>query len=433
MNDKHGQPIVKSLSAISLGSKSFKLNNRNRSTSTIEASTSDNNFNEYDEATSSSNSDHKTTIGTNTYEQQLEELRQHANTNEFIVRVEIFKRNRYENKLKKTDASPFSLMKLVVNGKKVVVVRLDIGSGAQGSVKRLVQIKLTRDGTELIPLGVEKAIHLNPRRHSQKQLEKRSESFREEYRLSKKVYSHLKKRHEDKKLHALSNYWPEVTVQKHFLQLPFCGKPINKLPPDRNFMTRLKQIISFLSALGELHGKNIIHADLHNKNVLADGNKMTIIDLGCALEVTRVRRFFPQHRGKIDIATPSNLRQFEKEKPSFEYSRSTDLYSACIILYELLGAHRFLANRSLISKNNTSYVKGYKQKLMAKAAFDYTGLWNYDCSDIDNATQIETITLLDSILHSEGKCSSVTELLGYFQKIEYGILQSAKLHRSPTP
>lgn len=99
------------------------------------------------------------------------------------------------------------------------------------------------------------------------------------------------------------------------------------------------------SGIKDMHHRNIMHRDLHFKNIIVDGQKAYVIDLGFS-KIVRDSEVYLQHTYFYPNCTtaPEIL---GKQK----YSLSVDIWSLGVILYYLLTKKFIFDEKILVIKN----------------------------------------------------------------------------------
>lgn len=111
----------------------------------------------------------------------------------------------------------------------------------------------------------------------------------------------------------------------------YCRKPPN-LSPER----AVTLIIQILDAIGECHGRGIVHWDLKPSNILVAEGKPIVADFGLAKHLGSKRKFFA---GSPQYMAPEIHSEDETLSPTL-----CDVFSLGVILYELLTGNRPYAN-----------------------------------------------------------------------------------------
>src|ERR1043165_2232438 len=106
-------------------------------------------------------------------------------------------------------------------------------------------------------------------------------------------------------------------LQKHFSTLTWDDK--------------IKLAYQIAEGIKYLHGENILHRDLHSKNVVIHRGEAKIIDLGIAKSTeTETNIHSSSVFGIISYIDPKLLEDY-----SYKYNKSSDIYSLGVLMWEL--------------------------------------------------------------------------------------------------
>jgi serine/threonine protein kinase len=106
-------------------------------------------------------------------------------------------------------------------------------------------------------------------------------------------------------------------IQKHFSTLKWDDK--------------IKLAYQIAEGIKYLHEKNILHRDLHSKNVVIHQGEAKIIDLGIAKSTeTETNIHSSDAFGIISYIDPKLLEDY-----SYKYNKSSDIYSLGVLMWEI--------------------------------------------------------------------------------------------------
>ncbi|PKK66739.1 kinase-like protein [Rhizophagus irregularis] len=93
--------------------------------------------------------------------------------------------------------------------------------------------------------------------------------------------------------------------------------------------------LDITSGLKFLHSKEIIHRDLHSKNILVNDRKLLIADLGLSKKLAEVTTNSKGNtHGMLEYIDP----QFFKDK-KYKKNKESDIYSLGVLLWEITSGH----------------------------------------------------------------------------------------------
>jgi serine/threonine protein kinase len=104
---------------------------------------------------------------------------------------------------------------------------------------------------------------------------------------------------------------------------------------QRNFTTltwndKFKLAYQIAEGIKYLHGENILHRDLHSKNIVIHEGEAKIIDLGIAKSTETETNLLQGVFGMIAYIDPIILKDY-----SHEYDKKSDIYSLGVLMWEL--------------------------------------------------------------------------------------------------
>ena len=141
----------------------------------------------------------------------------------------------------------------------------------------------------------------------------------------------------------------EMNVKTPYIVSEFIKGPILRNYIDSNKNLSLYKILSFmlqlLHTMWYLHSKSVIHKDIRPYNILVEnGNKLKLIDFGISdFPGNEYKSPFYRDIGAVHYLSPELCRGDDY------YDYRTDIYSAGIMMYEMLtGVLPFTSHRSII-------------------------------------------------------------------------------------
>ncbi|GBC08805.1 hypothetical protein RclHR1_00840006 [Rhizophagus clarus] len=101
---------------------------------------------------------------------------------------------------------------------------------------------------------------------------------------------------------------------------------------NRNLSWDVKKKLAYQIAdgLNYLHNENVLHKDLHSKNVVIHEGNAKIIDFGISKIQDQISGAHTRYRGIIAYIEPKRLLS-----PDFPYTKSSDVYSFGVLMWEI--------------------------------------------------------------------------------------------------
>uniref|UniRef100_U9TET9 Protein kinase domain-containing protein n=1 Tax=Rhizophagus irregularis (strain DAOM 181602 / DAOM 197198 / MUCL 43194) TaxID=747089 RepID=U9TET9_RHIID len=85
-----------------------------------------------------------------------------------------------------------------------------------------------------------------------------------------------------------------------------------------------------------LHSKNIIHRDLHSKNILVSDGKLLIADFGLSKQITEATSNSKANSiGIIEYVEPQCLKSVRNAHSFYKKDQRSDIYSLGVLLWEI--------------------------------------------------------------------------------------------------
>ncbi|RIA96638.1 kinase-like domain-containing protein [Glomus cerebriforme] len=131
--------------------------------------------------------------------------------------------------------------------------------------------------------------------------------------------------------------------------------------------------------LNYLHNENVLHRDLHSKNIVIHENKAKIIDFGISRIQDQKSEAFMRDRGVLAYVEPKRI-----FNPNFPYTKSSDIYSFGVLMWEISSGRPPFKNNSY-SKNEitmlgVSITNGAREKTIPNTPKEYEILYK-NCWD----------------------------------------------------
>ncbi|GBC25982.2 kinase-like domain-containing protein [Rhizophagus irregularis DAOM 181602=DAOM 197198] len=147
---------------------------------------------------------------------------------------------------------------------------------------------------------------------------------------------------------------------------------------ENNWNQKLYMLYEIISGLSEMHGKNLIHCDFHDGNILnhndENKDKIYISDLGLCQPVKSLLSKYDIY-GVIPFMAPEVLR-------GKSYTSASDIYSFSMIMWELTSGVSPFNDRAHDIQLSLSICKGERPKIIENTPQCYVDLmkkcWNED-------------------------------------------------------
>src|SRR5436190_1621684 len=120
-----------------------------------------------------------------------------------------------------------------------------------------------------------------------------------------------------------------------------------------------------------LHGENILHRDLHSKNIVIHQGEAKIIDLGIAISTETETNLHSGVFGMVPYIDPKLL-----ENNSYKYDKKSDIYSLGVLMWELSSGEPPFNNHTYVLKHLIiNLVKGEREVPVPDTPDDYLKLY----------------------------------------------------------
>ncbi|RGB31472.1 kinase-like domain-containing protein [Rhizophagus diaphanus] len=133
--------------------------------------------------------------------------------------------------------------------------------------------------------------------------------------------------------------------------------------------------------LNYLHNENVLHRDLHSKNIVIHENNAKIIDFGISKIQDQKSEAYMRDRGIIAYMEPKRILD-----PNFPYTKSSDIYSFGVLMWEISSGNPPFKNNSFNRSDKDALVyainSGVREKLIPGTPKEYEELYK-TCWDQD--------------------------------------------------
>lgn len=139
---------------------------------------------------------------------------------------------------------------------------------------------------------------------------------------------------------------------------------------------KINLAVQIASAVECLHAKNIVHCDLHSKNILIHQKQIKISDFGISKRLDEATYSNQKWCGIIQYMDPQSFGTPRNENQIFRFGKKSDVYSVGVLMWEISSGHPPFKNKHLpiplaveigngvrenpIKGTPSSYVKVYK-------------------------------------------------------------------------
>ncbi|PKY51031.1 kinase-like protein [Rhizophagus irregularis] len=116
-----------------------------------------------------------------------------------------------------------------------------------------------------------------------------------------------------------------------------------------NWNRKIKMALDITNGLKFLHSKEIIHRDLHSKNILVNNGKLLIADFGLSKKLAEVTTSsMGNEMGMYEYIDPQCIKNIKYKK-----DKKSDIYSLGVLLWEIssgsLPFHDYRSNRNILA------------------------------------------------------------------------------------
>ncbi|RIB10104.1 kinase-like domain-containing protein [Gigaspora rosea] len=141
-----------------------------------------------------------------------------------------------------------------------------------------------------------------------------------------------------------------------------------------------------------LHNKDIIHRDLHSKNILVHEGKMLIADFGLA----RYINDDPTISDNVIRGMPAYIEPQCFKNPSYARNKKSDIYSFGVILWEISSGKQPFQSFTSIEAIAIHVFQGHREKPVDDTPIQYAELY-MQCWDDNPEKRPEMKTVFDKI------------------------------------
>ncbi|GBC05287.1 hypothetical protein RclHR1_06150013 [Rhizophagus clarus] len=133
---------------------------------------------------------------------------------------------------------------------------------------------------------------------------------------------------------------------------------------------KIKLAYQITEGIKYLHGENILHRDLHSKNIVIHEGEAKIIDLGIAKSTETETHLHSGVFGVIPYVDPKLL-----ESDSYKYDKKSDIYSLGVLMWELSSGHPPFYDVNDLKMLTYNLLKGNREKTVPNTPYEYMKLY----------------------------------------------------------
>ncbi|PKY44181.1 kinase-like protein, partial [Rhizophagus irregularis] len=166
---------------------------------------------------------------------------------------------------------------------------------------------------------------------------------------------------------------------------------------------KIKLAYQITEGIKFLQGENILHRDLHSKNIVVHQGEAKIIDLGIAKSIETQTNIHSGVMGMIAYIDPKRLEDY-----FYEYNDKSDIYSLGILMWELSSGRPPFSDKNISdSLLKTDLIGGRREEPVPDTPYEYLKLYK-SCWDLE-PNKRPSISQVFSKLVKLGKAMSIQD------------------------
>ncbi|RIB28352.1 kinase-like domain-containing protein [Gigaspora rosea] len=149
---------------------------------------------------------------------------------------------------------------------------------------------------------------------------------------------------------------------------------LNENFSELDWSTKIRMAKEISSGIDCLHNANIVHRDLHDKNILVHDGRMIISDFGLSLSLDNVALSITSRvYGRCEYSDPLYL-----PKPhEYKWGKHSDIYSLGVLFWELSsGVAPFKALKNRVTRMSIHLIRGNRETPIKGTPVDFKNLYD---------------------------------------------------------
>ncbi|RIA79687.1 kinase-like domain-containing protein [Glomus cerebriforme] len=178
-----------------------------------------------------------------------------------------------------------------------------------------------------------------------------------------------------------------------------------------NWIDKKKLAFQIAEGLNYLHNENVLHRDLHSKNIVIHEDKAKIIDFGISKIQDQTSKVYTRNRGVIAYVEPKRI-----SDPNYPYTKFSDIYSFGVLMWEISSGRPPFKNNSYSQNDQAalSYAinNGMRERTIHGTPKEYEELY-IQCWDQEPNNR-----------------PTICKIIKEFEKMDYGIVKNKSIEGS---
>ncbi|KAF0459335.1 kinase-like protein [Gigaspora margarita] len=143
---------------------------------------------------------------------------------------------------------------------------------------------------------------------------------------------------------------------------------------ELDWSTKIRMAKEISSGIDCLHNANIVHRDLHDKNILVHGGRMIITDFGLSLSLDKdTLSITSRVYGRCEYSDPKYL----PSPREYKWDKHSDIYSLGVLFWELSsGVAPFKAFKNRVIRMSMHLIRGNRETPIKGTPVDFKDIYN---------------------------------------------------------